>query len=338
MEKNKKLNIVFLSKHSGSVYRGVETYVHELSNKFVELGHNVIVYQSGVKLTNSFYKTITINDQNLFAVKALMDVSEGTDVLFATNGGYQSLFSKIWTFGKKTKLVIPGQSGLGRDDKFNLLCFPDLFIGLTEFQSNWARNFAPFVKVVTIPNGVDSVKFNPNGQKRDFGLKHPIVLSCGALEDIKRFDLVINAVSKLDSVSLLIVGKGSLKSKLEEQANRMMPGRFRIIESKYEDMPIIYRSCDLFTYSTQFYESFGIVMLEAMASNLPIVCSDDPIRKQIVGDAGYFVDPNNLIEYSSLIKKALNTKWGRKPFNQSSNFGWSKIAQKYIDQFDKIIK
>ena len=54
------MKIVFLSFYSGVVYRGVETFVHQLSNSLVELGHKVIVYQLGQELPRAKYQTVSI--------------------------------------------------------------------------------------------------------------------------------------------------------------------------------------------------------------------------------------------------------------------------------------
>ena len=61
----------------------------------------------------------------------------------------------MWCLFHGAKLIISGQAGLGWDDKLNLWVFPDVFVGLTEYQCRWARKVNPFVKVIKIPNGVD---------------------------------------------------------------------------------------------------------------------------------------------------------------------------------------
>ena len=58
-------------------------------------------------------------------------------------------------------------------------------------------------------------------------------------------------------------------------------------------------------------------MVEAMASGLPVVATDDPIRREIVGDAGLFVDPTDTNKFANTIEKALNTNWGEKPRKQA---------------------
>lgn len=356
----KKPKVAFLSFYNGEVYRGVETYVFELCNILADLGIDITVYQNGPKLKNSRYKTISTNLPidwtqkgiegrflgipftdyyarlvGKFTRKALNLVDKDTDVIVSNNGSLQVLYCRVWSFIKGVKHIAVGQSGPGADDKWNLLCFPDVFMTLTSFQKDWAHKFNPFVKVEKIPNGVDLKKFNSRTKHLKIDLPHPIILSVGALEPGKRLDLIIKAVSKTRS-SLLLVGKGMQEKDLLKLGNDVMPGRLKIISLPFLDMPKVYTACDLFTYPTVPWESFGIVLLEAMASNLPIVATDDPIRKEIVGDAGLFVDPTDIQKYSEVLDKALKIKWDTKPRKQAEKYSWDEVAIKYKELFNNL--
>jgi len=136
---------------------------------------------------------------------------------------------------------------------------------------------------VTIPNGVDLNKFKNQRQKNEnTSRKLKTVLSVGAFTAQKRQNLAIKAVAQLENVSLILVGQGELKSYLEKLGQRLLPGRFKITSFEYQDMPQVYRAADLFTFPTSPWESFGIVLVEAMAAGLPVVATDDPIRREIV--------------------------------------------------------
>lgn len=357
---DKKMKVAFLSFYSGEVYRGVETYVHELSNRLVDLGIDVTVYQNGSKIKGSKYKTISANFKinwkqkgiegrflgiaftdyfarlvGKFTRKVLEKIDKDTDIIITTNGSLQVLYVRIWSFLNRKKHIAVGQSGPGADDKWNLLCMPDIFMALTSYQRDWARKFNPFVKVVIIPNGVDLEKFNPKNKSLKIGLPRPIILSVGALELGKRFDLIIKAVAKTKA-SLLLVGKGNLEGNLQKMSDELLQGRFEIMSFPHNEMPKVYAAADLFTYPTVSWESFGIVMVEAMASNLPIVATDDPIRREIVADAGLFVDPTDTRKYAQTLEKALKIKWGSKPRTQSEKFSWDDIAIKYKKLFEDL--
>ncbi len=352
------MKIVFLSFYSGELYRGVETFVHELSNRLVRLGHNVVVYQNGPELKFAEYKTISLNllaDLNKwnsyvpylnyyarkvkdFTEKAISQLDNDVDVIFPTNGQWQSLLSSIWAKRKRKEIVISGQSGPGIDDRLNLITFPNTFVGMTDYQVNWAKKANPFVKTVKIPNGVDLNKFNPKVNPIKVNLPRPIILSVAAFDFWKRLDLVIKAMSKLKNGSLLLVGKGAEEKKLLELGNKLLPGRFKIMSFPHYEMPAVYTAADIFTYPTVPWESFGIVLAEAMASGLPVAASEDPIRAEIVGDAGILVDPTKTDEYAMALERALNTEWGEKPRKQAEKFDWDKIAKKYEDLFKELVK
>lgn len=357
---DKKVKVAFLSFYSGEVYRGVETHVFELANRLSDLGVTVNVYQNGPKLKNSKYKIISTNlkidwSQNgaggsflnilftdyytrlvgRFTRYVLKNIDNDTDVIVTTNGNLQVLYARIWSFLHRKKLLVTGHSGLGADDKWNLLMFPDVFVALTKYQSKWAHSFNPLVKIATIPNGVDLKKFNLKSKGLKINLPHPIILSVGALEKEKRLDLIIKAIAKTKA-SLLLVGKGILGKELNALGSKLLGSRFKVISLSFEDMPKVYATCDLFTYPTMPYESFGIVILEAMASGLPVVANDDPIRREIVGEAGMFVDPTNTDKYVVTLEKALKAKWRNSPRKQAEKFNWDKIALDYKKLFEQI--
>lgn len=330
------MKIVFLSVYSGIVNRGVETYVHKLANRLITLGHDVTVFQGGKDLPiGAKYSPVVVAVEQVkeFTQEALAQLDPETEVVVSTNGGWQSVLCKWWATKHGGKIVIPGQSGPGKDDKFNLWTFPDAFVALTEYQAEWAKKVNPAIKVVKIPNGVDTNVFKKAGKPLKLNLSHPIIMCAAALVPMKRLDLAIRAVAKLEKGSLLLVGKGEQEEELKKLGGQLLPGRFQIMSFSHPQMPQVYKGVELFTFPTSTWESFGIVMLEAMASGVPVVATDDPIRREIVGNAGLFVNPEDSDEYAKTLEKALDTKWANKPREQAEKFSWDKVAQLYDELF-----
>jgi len=313
-QKLEYMKIAILNKYQESTNRGAETFVRELSKR-LQKNHQVDVISKVdyFKLLNSKY-----------------------NLIIPTNGRFQSFATRIITWITGAKMVISGQSGVGFDDRLNLYSMPNAFVALSSYALKQSGKRNPYVKVVYIPNGVDLSRFVVKSKTNDH--KQLTVLSVGAFTEQKRHELVIEAVSKLKDVNLIIAGGGGDK-KLDLKIlgeNLLGKDRFEIIETTNDKMPEIYSRANVFTLASKTYESFGIVLVEAMASGLPVVATDDPIRREIVGDAGLFVDPTDTDAYAAAIERVLNTDWGNKPRKQAEKFDWDVIAKQYEDLFNTL--
>lgn len=305
------MKIAILSRYQNRIQRGAENFVSEISKRLSER-HEVNILSDR-------------DADNVFQI-----INSKYDVIIPINGRFQSLKSSIGRIFGKYKLLITGHSGQGWDDILNIaIAKPDIFVALTDYLAKWASGWAWGSKVIKIPNGIDLEKFNPSGSKIRIDLPKPIILSVGALVWYKHHDMVIRVVSKIGTGSVLIVGEGPDKEKLEKLGSKLLENRFKIKNFNYQDMPKVYRSCDLFTLPSWSREAFGIVYLEAMASGLGVVAPDDSPRREIVGSAGLFVDVNILTKYAQAIEQALKIDWSRKARDQAEKFSWGKVANLY---------
>ena len=340
----KKIKVAFFNFTQSTVQRGAETFVAELSERLKE-NFKVTIFSDKNMLISRLplIWRLYIDPQGiqvlLFTLDYIRDVfKEKYDIVIPLNGGWQVVLLRFvaWLYGGK--MIISGQSGKGWDDRNNLLIFPDIFVSISSALKSWAKKVNPFIRIEYIPNGVDLNKFKPDGPKINTDLERPIILCVGALTGEKRIKLAIDAVSKLEKGSLLVVGKGSLKNKLSELGRNLLGKRFLLTGADFSEMPKYYRLADLFTIPSPSYRSFELVIVEAMASNLPVVVNDDPIRREIVGNSGIFVNPENINEYAKGLEKALEIKWGIKPRKQAEKFSWDKISKEYEKLFRELIR
>lgn len=313
------MKIAFLSRYQNINQRGVETFVKKLSEKLSK-DFEIDVLSDG-------------DSDDIFKI-----IKGKYDVVVPVNGRLQVLKVSIGRLFGGYKVLISGHSGIGRDDIWNIVIGrPDIFVALTEKMYKWSRKWAFGVKVLKVPNGIDLNEFSGKGSRMELGLPKPIVLCVGALEWYKHHERVIKAVGRLGKGSLVIAGDGSLKKELEELGRKEIGENFRVEKFDYKKLPELYRSCDLFTLPSWDREAFGIVYLEAMASNLPVVAPDDESRREIVGDAGELVDTSDIDKYSEAIKQALSKDWGDKPIRQAERFSWDKVATLYSDAFRSLL-
>lgn len=305
------MKIAFLSRYQNQIERGAESFVLELSKRLLER-HKVDILSG--KDADDISKVL----------------KEKYDVVIPINGRLQSLKASLGRISGKYGLLITGHSGIGRDDIWNIaVCKPDVFVALTDQAAKWAKGWAWGSKVVKIPNGIDLDKFSPAGDKVKIDLSKPIILSVGALVWYKHHEKVIKAVGKIGNGSLLIAGQGSEKEGLEKMGRKILGDRFKIADFKYEDMPKVYRSCDLFSLPSWDREAFGLVYLEAMASGVGVVAPDDSTRREIVGEGGLLTNVDDPAAYGKTIEEALKTDWSNKSRSQAEKFSWDKIAGEY---------
>ena len=334
------MKIAFLNFYQAS--RGLETFVGELSTQLSKKNETLLI--QGSQKTASTRDPITLF-QRLFLDKDSLKVCIWTfkqlkvlknfnpDIVIPTNGGWQSLIISIFARLNKSKMVISGQSGSGWDDRWNLFTKPHAFVALTDQQEKWAKKATPWLKhkIVKISNGVNLKKFKPAGKKVKLKLQEPIILMVAATAPYKRVEQGIAAISRLKQGSLLLLGKGPQDKRTDNLGYKLLgKGRYQRLTVPFSKMPDYYRSANLFTLCSESSEAFGIVYLEAMATGLACVATDDASRKEIIGKAGIFVkDPDNTTEYSQALKKALSKKWGNAPLTQAKKFSWISVAQKY---------
>ncbi|MGD1913661.1 MAG: glycosyltransferase [Rivularia sp. (in: cyanobacteria)] len=270
-------------------------------------------------LINSTDLIFPCNDYGGLAIAAAVRAIKGTPILYTEHNGLLAQ---------------------GKCLRRNLHFSPDSLVVLDEKTAAFTRKIKPMQGVSVIPNGVDLEQFTPQGSKIEFGLTKPLVLCVASLNrnNHKRVDLAINAVSCLPEVSLLLCGDGPDKDYYEAQCDKLLgPNRFKICTFPFQKMPEVYRSADIFTLPS-INEPFGLAYIEAMASGLPVVATDDKMRRHIVGDSGIFCDVTNPKIYADALRKILKNNYQQKSRNNAFRFSWDIIALKYRDLILETIK
>jgi phosphatidyl-myo-inositol alpha-mannosyltransferase len=165
-----------------------------------------------------------------------------------------------------------------------------------------------------LPNGVrveHYVKAEPIPELVD--PERPLLLFVGRLESRKGLDVLIRAFLRLRTtmprVRLCVVGEGPER----ERTQQMVPPSIRpdvlFVGAVDEDQkPRYHASADLFIAPNTGGESFGIILLEAMAAGLPIVASDIPGFRTVMKDGrqGRLVAPKNAFALADAIGTVLS--------------------------------
>ena len=252
------------------------------------------------------------NDYGGLAMAALVRKFRGTPILFTEHAG-----------------AINGGKALARNLRFK----PNHLVVFSQEIAQKAHQLQPQQAVSIIPNGVDTNRFTPEGKTLDFGLASPVVICVASLkrDSHKRVELAIESMAKVPNGSLLICGDGIDRQYYQTLGDKLLgQKRFAIKSFTYEQMPAVYRSGDLFTLPSQ-NEPFGLAYIEAMACGLPVVATDDPMRRYIVGHGGILCDVKDLDLYSKAIAQAIQQDWGDLPQQNALRFSWETIALRYRD-------
>ena len=184
----------------------------------------------------------------------------------------------------------------------------------------------PRSKVVKIDPGIDTETFCPSDADRNsLGLEEDefVILFVGWLLPRKGLDFLLMALRELlrpDSLSglkmrLAIVGAGPGEERVRRLAKRLgVEERCTWLGARpYNEMPGIFRAADLFALPSiatpEWQEQFGMSLLEAMASGVPVVSSLSGAIPEIVGDSGILCQPNDFAALHGAIEGlALDTE------------------------------
>jgi glycosyltransferase involved in cell wall biosynthesis len=148
-------------------------------------------------------------------------------------------------------------------------------------------------KLIEMPNGVDAELFSPGESNLRERLGIPadafvaaFVATLDRAHHFKRLDVAIDAVAmhRRDDVHLVVAGGGELLEGFRELASAAGVGdRVHFLDAvPHSELPDVLRAADAFLLTTEPPESFGIVLIEAMASGLPAIATDYPGVRAVV--------------------------------------------------------
>ncbi len=270
-------------------------------------------------------------------------LSHKTDLIFPQNDYGGLAAASVARAIKGTPILFTEHLGMNAEGKClrrNLKFSPDRLVVIDPKSDEFARSIRPQQVTSLISNGIDVNRFTPDGPTLDFGLRGKVVLCVATLnrQSTKRIELAIEAVRRLPNASLLLCGGGvdrALYQALGEA--KLGSDRFKIVQFPHADMPQVYRSVDAFTLPSQF-EAFGLSYVEAMASGIPAVGTDDDIRRYVIGSGGITCNVCDLDAYSDALSVALTQNWRDRSRQSALRFSWDQIILQYRQAIEQTMK
>jgi phosphatidylinositol alpha-mannosyltransferase len=148
-----------------------------------------------------------------------------------------------------------------------------------------------------IPNGVDVARF-ADASPADLGPGRKL-LFVGRLDARKGFPVAIDAFERLaidrPDLHLVVVGDGPEREAVDRLPTLLRARVTMLGAVPNRELPPIHAACDVYLGPSTGGESFGIVLVEALAAGLPVVASDTPGYDEVIAgeDHGLLVPPRD---------------------------------------------
>jgi phosphatidylinositol alpha-mannosyltransferase len=208
----------------------------------------------------------------------------------------------------------------------------DQLTAVSEAAAEYVRTLTT-APVAIIPNGISLDDFKPPHSFADANKPVKTLLFLGRLERRKGVVHLLNAYARLvercSDVELIIAGDGPDRRKLEYRVEELeLPNVTFLGYVSDKEKHRLLRSSDLFCAPALYGESFGIVLLEAMATGLVTVAGNNPGYASVMQELGTIslVNPKDPVEFARRMDVMLHDEGLRRL--------WRKWALEYVRQFD----
>ncbi len=194
-------------------------------------------------------------------------------------------------------------------------------------------------KINVIPNGIHPEAYNYSPHRKE---KKILVVS--RLFERKGVQYVIEAMRSIKGYELAICGDGPYREPLERQIKTFGPNTIQLLgwvtdeRLRYE-----YETASIFVLPSSA-ESFGIVLLEAMASGCAIVTTNTTGCVEVVADTALLIRPGNADDIKNALLRLINDDELRCDLGQrgrrrvEEHFTWKRITQQYIALYKRVIE
>lgn len=200
-----------------------------------------------------------------------------------------------------------------------------------------------------LPNGVDVARYRDPAEPPALEKGYRNIVFVGRLEGRKGLEYLIRAMprvlAEVADVRLIVVGDGPERKTCEELAEEVCPGAVSFVGAVGDDAKAGYlQAADVFCSPATHGESFGIVLLEAMASGRAIVASaiEGYAGLLVADDAGLLVPPRDPEALASALVHLLRDETARRQLGEKAaaaalKYDWLSIAGRIEEIYRRLI-
>ncbi len=199
-----------------------------------------------------------------------------------------------------------------------------------------------------VPNGIDLERFRPDvtpvTEYLD-GMRN--ILFVGRYDEPRKgFNYLLRAMPSIQSqfpnTRLIVVGRGDIRRAMRQVEERAIPNVVFVGAAKAADLPRYYATCDVYCAPSTGRESFGIVLLEALATGAPVVASNIPGYAGVIehGRTGILAAPANSQDLALRIVRVLADDGLRRELRENGlrevqRYGWQVVARQMLEVYDR---
>lgn len=325
-----------------TVTGGMEIYTLNLSRLLKEKGHHVTL---ALKPNTEFYYVAqtenfniipitrggAIQPYNIFSIFKFL-IKNHCDIIHAHTGNdyWPPLIAKWLSFSNNTQIFVTRHI-LSKPRNFSSkFYFKNInTICVSKSVYDVMKPYCDIAKTFIVYPGIDFSLFNKLDifpkYRQKFKIKdNEFVVATMHKWFSKTFPILEKILETLNDVKIIIAGE--LK---EHEINTIESSKFKdkiFICGVIKDMPNFYKSADMFLFPS-FDEAFGMVVVEAMASGLPVITTTTGGASEIFEDntCGFKLDVDNINEFVNAVIKIKNDNKLRLKFSENAK----KLALKY---------
>lgn len=195
--------------------------------------------------------------------------------------------------------------------------------------------------------GIDTTLFNPQKKNVDFlrtitKNNRPTILFVSRIVWEKNIETLIEIYQHIQAQNLdynfIVVGEGTAKTTAKQE----MPKAIFLGKKNHEELAILYASADAFVFPS-VSETYGNVVVEALASGLPCVIADGGGSASLIqhGKNGFKCQPENAAGYVYYLKKILSDNSLRKNLinaglDYAGQLDWNRLSQSYFNDVEQL--